>query len=55
MKIYELHTNESKSYVQSTDARLRRAMFEYIQVKRSEGYPLADIVFCWAPLQVDMI
>jgi hypothetical protein len=55
MKIYVLHTNEGVRYVRSTESRMREAMKKYIWAKRSEGYTLASIVFCWSPLPIGLI
>lgn len=50
MTIFTLHTNEGTRYVRSTHDRLRVAMYQYIRDKRSRGYNLSEIVFCWSPL-----
>jgi hypothetical protein len=55
MRIYKLTTNENTRYVRSTDDRLRKAMYEYIKIKRSKGYSLANIVYCWSSLTIGSV
>jgi hypothetical protein len=52
MTLFTLHIDSSVEIVRSTDARLRAAMWRHIRQERARGVPLAQIVFCWSPVQV---
>lgn len=57
MTLFHLYTNEHPDgeIVRSTKARLRRAMWAYIREKRSRGFGLGDVLFCWRPVRVDRV
>lgn len=52
LHIYELHTNEGKTYVRSNNERLRDAMRKYIKNKLDCGYRLNEIEYSWSPVYI---
>ena len=48
--LFKLYTNEGEEIVRSTKENLRKAMFKYIKEKRTKGYSLSEVIFCWSPI-----
>lgn len=50
--IYHLKTNDADVYVETTEEKLRAAMYRYIRRKREEGMKLSETLYCWYPIRV---
>lgn len=55
MRLYTLHIDNKTEVVESTEIRLRKAMWSFIKTERAKGRGLASIVFCWSPISTRRI